>query len=203
MPRVSLTIDGRKVTVPQGTTILKAARTIGVAIPTLCHFRGHRPRAVCRICVVAVSGSSRLVPACVTPVTEGMQVETQAADVIAVRRTLMEFILAEHHDCGDPECQIERLAEQLGVQQTRFQAPALSGGNIFSTDFVQVITQRCVHCDRCISACAADRNVLSRRGSGAAVHVAIEKGADFGGVECSVCGDCVAACPAGGLAVAR
>ncbi len=203
MPQVSLTIDGEQITVPQGTTILKAARRLGVAIPTLCHFPGHRPRAVCRICVVAIQGTARLVPACSTPVSDGMRVETEAADVVAVRRTLMEFILAEHHNCGDPDCQIEQLAASLGVARTRFEAPALARRNVISSDFVSVVSERCVHCDRCIEACASDRKVLARRGHGAEVHVAFGEEREDADVSCSVCGDCVSVCPAGGLTVAK
>ncbi len=199
MQRVTLTIDGKQISVRPGTPILKAARSVGASIPTLCHLPGRRTRAVCRICVVAVQGSARLVPACATPVSEGMQVDTQAADVVAVRRTLMEFILAEHRDCGDPDCQIEQLAAELGVGQSRFHAPESTRRNVFPSDFVSVLSQRCVHCDRCIEACAADRNVLARSGHGATVQVDFADGESSHETACSVCGDCVSVCPAGGL----
>ena len=198
MTSISLTIDGRSLSVRSGSTILQAARRLGISIPTLCHAPGQRNRSVCRICVVAVDNSPRLVPACSTLVRDGMTVETDREDVIAARRTLMEFILAEHRECGEPTCLIERLAESMGIDRTRFVAPTQTGRSVIRSDFVTVISERCVHCDRCIQACTKDRRVLTRAGHGAAVHVR------FGTEEtsapvCSVCGDCVSVCPAGGL----
>ncbi len=123
MQHISLIIDGHDTSVPAGTTLLDAARQLGIDIPTLCHLQGHKTRAVCRICVVALKGSGRMVPACATAATEGMQIETGSAEVLAARRLLMEFTLAEHGECDDATCAIEELAGQLGVSKTRFQAP--------------------------------------------------------------------------------
>ncbi len=201
MQRVSLTIDGRTISVPPGTSILKAARRLGISIPTLCHLPGQRTRAVCRICMVGLKGSARLVPACATPVDEGMQVETATADVVATRRTIMEFILAEHGTCGTSKCAVEQLAEDMGVTESRFQGPAIDSRTRLSSDFVTVRPERCIHCDRCIEACAKDRKVLVRAGRGAAVHIAFDDERSMGDSSCSTCGDCVSVCPAGGLLV--
>jgi len=127
-----------------------------------------------------------------------MQIETAAADVVAVRKVIMEFILAEHGECGHPECRIEELAASLGVSRTRFPFRAPARRLPVSSDFVTIVPERCVHCDRCIEACAKDRNVLARSGHGTAVHVSFDDHAVHGAA-CSVCGDCVSVCPAGGL----
>lgn len=103
MPR--LTIDGQPVEVPAGTTVLEAARRLGIGIPTLCHRPGKPPLTACFVCVVRVNGSSRLVPACATPVADGMAVESETPEVHAARRTALELLLGDHvGDCVAP-CQ--------------------------------------------------------------------------------------------------
>ncbi|NLB60389.1 MAG: 2Fe-2S iron-sulfur cluster binding domain-containing protein, partial [Lentisphaerae bacterium] len=92
----ALTIDSRKVTVPQGTTILQAAAQLGIRIPTLCHLEGVQAIGACRVCLVEVEGAKNLVASCVTPVTEGMRVHTHNGRVREARRTVVELILSEH-----------------------------------------------------------------------------------------------------------
>ncbi|MDP7301726.1 MAG: 2Fe-2S iron-sulfur cluster-binding protein [Pirellulaceae bacterium] len=199
MQRISLTIDGQDICVPTGTTILSAARRLNISIPTLCHFPGQTVRAVCRICVVELEGTGHLVPACAAPAQDGMKIATDSAAVVAARRVLMEFILAEHGECDNPLCGIEQLAEQIGVSTTRFQATRRAARSDLSSDFVSVQPQLCVHCDRCIQACQRDQQVLARTGRGANVAVAFDDGRSMGESSCTGCGDCVTVCPAGGL----
>ena len=201
MQYVGLTIDGKNINVPVGTTILSAARRLGISIPTLCHFPGHKTRAVCRICVVAIKGTDRMVPACATPVEDGMMIETNSAAGVNARQLLMEFILSEHGECGDPSCGIEQLAEQIGVSTTRFQSPQRAARGNLSSDFVTVRAELCVHCDRCVRACEQDQQVLARMSRGASVTVAFDDDLSMGESSCTTCGDCVAACPAGGLLI--
>jgi NADH dehydrogenase/NADH:ubiquinone oxidoreductase subunit G len=199
MQHISLIIDGHDTSVPAGTTLLDAARQLGIDIPTLCHLQGHKTRAVCRVCVVALKGSGHMVPACATAATEGMQIETGSAEVLAARRLLMEFTLAEHGECDDATCAIEELAGQLGVSKTRFQAPRHSNRSDLSSDFVSVRPELCVHCDRCSQACERDQQVLARAGRGALVAVAFDDDRTMADSTCTNCGDCVSVCPAGGL----
>ena len=199
MQRVSLTIDGQDISVPAGSTILSAVRRLNISIPTLCHFPGQKSRAVCRICVVALEDTGRMVPACATPAQDGMKIQTASEAVPASRRVLMEFILAEHGECDDPLCDIEQLAEQVGVSTTRFLSPRRSTREGLSSDFVAVQPQLCVHCDRCIQACQRDQKVLARSGRGATVGVAFDDDQPMGDSSCTGCGDCVSVCPAGGL----
>jgi predicted molibdopterin-dependent oxidoreductase YjgC len=199
MQAVSLTINGQTLCAPAGATILSVARRQGIEIPTLCHLPGHKTRAVCRICVVSLVGSGGMVPACATPVEEGMEIETDCAAVIATRRLLMEFILAEHGECGEPECVIERLADHLGVTETRFQSPEHASSGNLSSDFITVRPELCIHCDRCVQACGKDQQVLARSGRGATVAIAFDDDRSMADSSCTNCGDCIAVCPAGGL----
>ncbi len=199
MQRVSLTINGQTIHARRGTTILQAARDQGIEIPTLCHFPGHGTRAVCRVCVVALEGSGRMVPACATLVEAGMVIETNGAAVVAARRVLMEFILAEHGRCGEPACAIEQLADQLGVSETRFQAPTTVSQKDLSSDFITVRSGLCVHCDRCIQVCGRDQQVIARSGRGAAVSITFDDGLTMTESSCTSCGDCIAVCPGAGL----
>jgi ferredoxin len=99
----TLSIDGRSVTVPDGATVLDAAREAGVEIPTLCRLPGHEPPSSCLICVVRVNGADRLVPSCATRAEEGMEVESEVPDVVAARRTAIELLLGDHlGDCLAP-----------------------------------------------------------------------------------------------------
>ncbi len=199
MRYVTLTIDDQSVRVPRGTTLLSAAKRAGCDVPTLCHLPGRKPRAVCRICVVERRDNGRLVPACATDAEEGMVIETNSKTVSSARRTLMEFILAEHGECDDPGCQVEQLAAEIGVSDTRFEAPHQECRSGLSSDFVRVKPERCIHCDRCIQACSRDRQVLARSGRGADVVIAFDDDQAIGDSSCTTCGDCVAVCPAGGL----
>lgn len=199
MPSVTLTIDGRTVRVPEETSILDAARRIGIKLPTMCHVSGCKPRAVCRMCVVALGGSLRLVPSCATLVTEGMQVQTDTPEVHSARKLLMEFMLAEHGECDDPHCEIEALARELGVQGTRFQMENPFPHLDFSSKFITVYSDNCILCDRCVQVCSKDQQVVVRAGRGGAVAITFDAGLSMQDATCTDCGDCVSVCPAGAL----
>ena len=103
MPKVALTLNGEKVEVEAGATILEAAEQNGAKIPTLCHDPRLKPTAACRLCLVEVEGSSELTPACITPVTEGMVVRTKTDDLINIRQMCLELLLSDHYgDCVAP-----------------------------------------------------------------------------------------------------
>ncbi|MCS6775088.1 MAG: 2Fe-2S iron-sulfur cluster-binding protein [Chloroherpetonaceae bacterium] len=124
---VTLTIDDISVTVSEGSTVLEAARAAGIAIPTLCHLPGRAPRPSCYVCMVRVNGGSRLMPACATPVVDGMRVESQSESVLAVRRTAIELLLSEHlGDCVGPcegvcpaHLETPRMMRQIATGQFR------------------------------------------------------------------------------------
>src|ERR1700737_4713847 len=121
---VELTIDGKPVQVPEGTTVFDAARMNGIAIPTLCHLQSQTPVGVCRLCVVD-TGARVLSAACVRPAEPGMKVATNSEKVLAARKTLLELLMADHPSpCGrqknSGDCELETLAKAAGVSQPRF-----------------------------------------------------------------------------------
>ncbi len=196
MRRIKLQIDERVVGVSQGTTILEAAAAAGSPVPRLCHVPGLPPRLVCRLCLVRVQGARGMVSACATAVEDGMKVATRDAEIDDMRRTLVEFLLAEHGTCGRRNCDVELLAAALGVSGSRYYAPRDTTPNLGS-HYIEAHPELCVHCDRCIRACS--RQVITRIGRGAAIRFSFDDGKTLGMSSCMGCGDCVAVCPAGAL----
>lgn len=136
MSGVRMQIDGREVGTPEGTTILEAARSAGIEIPTLCHHDALEPFGACRLCVVELEGGggTRRVVACVTPAEEGMVVRTRSERIDRLRKTLLELMMAHAPD----STQLQDLAEEYGADRGRFQQEA---------DF-------CIHCGLCVRYCA-------------------------------------------------
>jgi bidirectional [NiFe] hydrogenase diaphorase subunit len=123
-PTVTLTIDGVQVSVPEGTMILKAARENGILIPTLCNLEGLSPYGGCRLCLVEISGSPKLFPACITPVSSGMEITTQSDRLKEYRKMAVQMLLAERtHICStcvaNDHCELQAMATQLGVDHVR------------------------------------------------------------------------------------
>lgn len=186
-----LTIDAREVRVRAGT-VLEAARALGLHIPHLCHVPGLPRRAVCRLCLVRVDGA--LVPSCCTQVRSGARVEVMTPELVTLRKRVMELVVREHGACGRPGCEVEALADALGVARAERQLPSPRD---LGSEEIAVHPDRCVHCDRCIRACP--RGLVTRSGRGPEVGFAFGDGRALGATSCVACGDCVAACPAGAL----
>src|SRR5271165_7667300 len=151
---VELTIDGRAVSVPAGTTVFDAARVNGIAIPTLCHLQSQTPVGVCRLCVVD-TGARVLSAACVRPVEAGMKVQTNSEKVLAARKTLLELLMSDHPSpCARQEnsgdCELEALAKDAGVSTPRFPRRTVSRGPDDSSLAIAVDHDACILCDRCI-----------------------------------------------------
>lgn len=196
MQKIDLTIDGREVSVRRGATLLEAADAAGVDVPRLCHLPGRDPRAVCRLCVVAVEGERALVTACSVRARDGMVVDASGPRPRARRRLVMELVLAEHGQHGGGPCEVERIARELGVGGSRF-ASAPSPPSPGGSDYAHVETAACIRCDRCLRAC--ERGVITRRGRGPNAHLAFDDGISLAASSCIACGDCLVVCPAGGL----
>lgn len=194
---VTLEIDERVIAVREGASLIQAAAALNIFIPTLCHLPGHASRPVCRLCVVGIEGRPGLHPACATRAEHGMVVTTNGPAIERLRRTLMTLVMAEHGRCGNPECAIEALAARLGVSggagEGAPQTPAV--GN--PEGYLAVDTDHCIHCDRCIRAC--EQAIIARSGRGASVGMAFGDNLPVEDTPCSVCGDCLAACPSGAL----
>jgi len=204
-PLVELTIDGRKVSVPDGTTIFDAARMQGIAIPTLCHQQNEKPVGVCRVCVVDV-GARVYVASCIRPVEPGMVVNTAADGVKRARRTLIELLMSDHpspcaRERQSGDCELEALAKQEQITAARYAPRATRRGPDDSSMSIAVDFDACILCDRCIRGCSDIREnfVLGRMGKGATTGIAFDNNEPMGESSCVSCGECMVSCPTGAL----
>ena len=202
---VQLTIDGQSVTVPKGTTIFDAARTLGIPIPTLCHQQNENPVGVCRVCVVDV-GARVYASSCIRQAEQGMNVKTNAEPVLGVRKTLVELLMSDHPSpCArqkhSGDCELERLATQAGITEPRFPKRTTPRGHDDSSLAIAVDHEACILCDRCIRGCDSIRNnwVLARRGKGYQAGIAFDTNLPMGESSCVSCGECMVSCPTGAL----
>jgi CRP-like cAMP-binding protein/Fe-S-cluster-containing hydrogenase component 2 len=202
---VHLTIDGRKVEVPIGTTIFDAARMHDIPIPTLCHQQNEGPVAVCRLCVVDV-GARVYAASCIRQCDQNMQVKTNTAEIQAARSSLVELLVADHpspcvrqQHSGD--CELETFAQLYGVSESRFTKRAAPRGQDESSLSILVDHSACILCDRCIRACGEVRhnNVIARQGKGYAAAISFDMDSPMGSSSCVSCGECMVSCPTGAL----
>ena len=213
---INVTIDNKQIQVPEGTTILKAARMAGIHIPTLCYvelagMKFENKPGGCRVCVVEVTkdfnGRPRrnLAPACATDCVEGMEVLTHSARVINARRTVVELILSDHPtDCltcaKSGNCELQSLAQYLGIREIPFKGEQSHYRQDMSPSIVRDM-DKCVMCRRCENMCNNVQTVgaLSavNRGFSAVVAPAFEQ--DMVDSPCVMCGQCVQVCPVGAL----
>ena len=203
---ISLVIDGKDVQVPQGTTILEAARQIGVHIPTLCHHPALSAYGGCRMCVVEVDEAPRLVASCVTPVRKGMSVVTSNQRIFESRRTILEYLFSERgHQCmicaKSGDCELQALAYEH--QMDSLCAPSLD--NYFQVDATHgdlaIDHNRCILCGRCVRACKelAGQSVLNFHNRGVNVVIGADLSDGIGNSTCISCGICVQVCPTGAI----
>ena len=202
---MNLTIDGREVTVPAGTSVFDAARMNGIAIPTLCHQQNETPVGVCRVCLVDAGGRV-LGASCVLPCTEGMKVDTQSDKVRNARRTVVELMMSDHpspcaRQLQSNDCELEVLARAEGVSEPRFAKRLSPRGQDDSSFAIAVDHEACILCDRCIRGCSEIRNnfVLGRKGKGYQAGIAFDLNRPMGNSSCVSCGECMVSCPTGAL----
>lgn len=208
---VNLRIDGKSVAVPQGSTILDAAKILKIDIPTLCHLNLEGTQMVnkgasCRVCVVEVKGRRNLAPACATPVAEGMEIRTNTIRVLNARKTVLELLISDHpKDCltcaKSGNCELQELTERFCLRENRFGDGAQS---TYVKDISPSIIRdmdKCVMCRRCETMCNEVQTVgaLSgvKRGFDAVVAPAFEMPLEES--VCTFCGQCTAVCPTGAL----
>ncbi len=203
---VTLTIDKRTVQVPSGTTVLEAAKSIGMRIPTLCYLPGINEIGACRVCVVELKGSDKLVTACNTVVQEGMEVSTATPRVRHARRMTVELLLTQH-DCDCPtcfrnnNCKLQTLANSLMVRNVRLKRERVGQRPDESSPSIVRDPQKCVMCYRCVSVCDSVQSLAVWRigGTGARTVVEAAFGKPLATTDCSYCGQCVTHCPVGAL----
>jgi iron-only hydrogenase group A len=209
MPSVNLTIDNLQVQVAPGTTILEAAKQVGIRIPTLCAWReiGHTPGA-CRVCLTEVEGQRSLVASCVFPVTEGMVVRTNTDRVRAARKMVVEMLLANHPtECNycirNGNCELQKVAEYAGVREVRFDYTQFPKEGMIDHSSPSIVrdTRKCINCQRCVAVCESIQtvSVLTPAYRGSNVRVIPAFNLPLGETNCIACGQCVMACPVGAL----
>jgi bidirectional [NiFe] hydrogenase diaphorase subunit len=208
MPRVvTLQIDGQAVSARDDQSILDVARENKVAIPKLCYVTGLSAYGGCRLCLVEVEGSNKLLPACVTTVNEGMQVRTATQRLQDYRRMILELLFAErNHVCSvcvsNGHCELQYLAQQLGVDHIRYPYiyPTLP---VDASHPRFVIDQnRCILCTRCVRVCdeIEGAHTWDVTGRGADCMVITDLAQPWGESQsCTSCGKCVQLCPTGAL----
>ena len=208
MKLVNLKINGLPVTVPEGTTILEAARKLAIDIPTLCFLKDINEIGACRICVVEVKGLKNLVAACVYPVAEGMEVLTNSKRVFASRKIDLELILSTHKkkclSCvRSGNCELQKLCKDFRV----YDEDVYAGENP-QHDFDDTAkhmfrdNDKCVLCRRCVAACQKWQSVgvIGPNDRGFATHIGCAFEQNLGDVACVSCGQCIVVCPTGAIA---
>jgi len=205
---LALTIDGRAVEVPEGTTIWDAARLLGIEVPVLCHDPRLAPVGVCRVCVVEVKGARVNPASCVRACEPGMEVRTGGPDLERRRRVLAELLLADHpvpceRERTTGDCLLERLGRDLGAGTSRYAPPppSLARPRDSSSPVIAVDHAACILCDRCIRGCddLQSNEVIGRNGKGYDARIGFDDDKPMGESTCVSCGECAAVCPTGAL----
>jgi len=209
MSLVNVTIDNIKVAVEAGTTVLNAAKQVGIIIPTLCAWQeaGHTPGA-CRVCMVDVDGQRTHVASCVFPVFEGMVVRTTTEAVRKARKMVVELLLANHpaecnHCIRNGNCELQKVAEQTGLRDVRFEIPDFPTEGVIDDSSPSVVrdSRKCIHCHRCVTVCEQIQtaSVLTPSKRGSSVKVVTAFDLPLLETNCIACGQCIMACPVGAL----
>lgn len=202
---VKLTIDGIKVSVKEGTTILEAAKEVGIHIPHLCFLKNINEIGACRVCIVENKGMNTLLTACNTVVQPGMDILTNSAKVRATRKINVELILSDH-DCKcatcvrSGNCSLQTIANDLGILHVPFKT--ITEKNRWSMKFPLIRdASKCIKCMRCIQICDKIQglNVWNVSGSGYRTTVGVSQNRRIQDANCSLCGQCVTHCPVGAL----
>src|SRR5262249_7330387 len=201
-PSIEITIDGQKVSVPEGSTILDAARTVGIDTPTLCFLEMLTPVNVCRVCVVELEGSRTLVPACSRKMEPGMVIHTDSERVRLSRRVVLEFLASSMDTSTAPQVQVymkqyDGCAEKFGPRAATVAQPPKIDNELYVRDYA-----KCILCYKCVEACGVDAQntfAIGVAGRGFHAHIATEFEIPLTESACVYCGNCIGVCPPGAL----
>ncbi|MEG0774642.1 NADH-dependent [FeFe] hydrogenase, group A6 [Clostridium sp.] len=211
MSLVTLKINDKEVQVEQGKTILDAAKTLNIKIPTLCYLNLHDKKTEnkpgsCRVCVVEVEGRRNLAPACCTPVTPGMVIKTSSPKALSARKTILELLLSDHpNECltcaKSMNCELQQLAAEYGIRNIEFSGDKSICQKESNNYSIARDTSKCILCRRCETVCNEVQKVgaISSINRGFNTTIAPAFGADLKDTKCTFCGQCVAVCPTGAL----
>jgi NADH-quinone oxidoreductase subunit G len=205
---VNLTINHLAVSVPEGSTILDAARAAGVHIPHLCYLKDVNEIGACRLCAVEVEGEEKLTPACENVVREGMVITTNSARVRDARRANLELILSQH-DCRcatcvrSGNCQLQSIANDFGILENPYETQLPTGKQtVWNHDFPLIRdASKCIKCMRCVQICdkVQSLNVWDLEATGGRTHINVSGNRRIEEADCSLCGQCITHCPVGAL----
>jgi bidirectional [NiFe] hydrogenase diaphorase subunit len=203
----TLTVDGKHVSADENETLLEAATDAGINIPTLCHLEGLSNIGACRLCLVEVAGSAKLLPACVTKVGEGMDVKTDTERLRKYRLMILELLFAErNHICAvcvaNGHCELQNVAQQHGMTHVRFSYFYPQASVDASHDRFVIDHNRCILCTRCVRVCGEieGAHTWDVMGRGTTSRVITDLNQPWGSSEtCTSCGKCVQVCPTGAL----
>ncbi len=205
--QVSVVIDGQKIKVPIGTTILEAAKSLGIRIPTLCHHDDLCVAGVCRVCVVEVEGQRTLQASCAYPITAPITVHTHTRKVRQARRHILDLLLSKHYgECyacfRNNNCELQSLAKEYGVDFFRFGHPDEPLCELDRSSYSVVRDMnKCILCRRCVRTCIdlQEVGVLEAANRGAETKIVTFKDKPLADVVCINCGQCINRCPTGAL----
>lgn len=206
MSKVTVYFNGVPVEAESEQTILEAARSHGIKIPTLCHMEELVPSGACRICVVEVEGIRNLVPSCAYPVVEGMVIRTHSPRIRRARKTIIELLLANHPDeclycLRNGDCELQKLAQEFGIRERRYSGHKRTYAIDSSSAAIERDPNKCILCGRCVRVCDEVQGVgaIDFIGRGFDNMVLPPFNEDIADSDCVFCGQCVLACPTGAL----
>ncbi len=203
---VKAKINGILLRVPEGTTILEAAKQVQVKIPVLCKHPDLPPEASCGLCIVKVKGMNKMLRACCTPVEDGMEITTHDPEIIDIRRTVIELILSNHpNDClkcdRNNNCELQRLTAEFGIKEDKFPRILRDLPRDISTRAIDLDPNKCILCGRCVHVCQNSQDVwaLSFLERGFNTRISPAGDIQLADSPCVRCGQCAAHCPTGAL----